>query len=449
MALHNSASNTRPINHTAAPTATPAGGTHSKVCSSAASAVDTLALHAGRSRQKAGDPLVGSIVQSTTFLQGEVGANVPYAYSRVSNPTVASLEESLGELEGALPAVTFGTGLGAETALLLALLEAGDHAIFGRAIYGGTVRLARQVLSKFGVTSTFVDAASPEAVAAAITPKTKIVFLETPANPTLELTDIAAIAKLTRPRGIVLAVDNTFLTAVAQKPLDLGADVTVYSTTKHIDGHSSALGGALVTRREDLLASFKFIRKSTGGIQSPLNAWLTERGLRTLPLRLRAQSEHALTIARALEKHPLVAKVHYPGLESFPQRALAEAQHIGGIHGGVVTFEPVAVGSLSAAAVGRRVLEGVKLCALVEHVGSIETLITHPATMTHADVPAAQRQTVGITDGLIRLSVGLEDPRDVLADLDAALVAATTIDAPATIEPRQPAGELAAIGGAL
>lgn len=422
----------------------------------APASVATLALRAGRRGQRPGDPLTGSIVQSTTYLQAEVGGTVAHCYSRVSNPTVASLEESLGELEGALPAVTFGTGLGAETALLLSLLESGDHVVLGRGVYGGTTRLAQRVLSRFGVGFSFVDSTDARAVEAAITDRTKLVFVETPANPTLELTDIAAVAGVTRARGVVLAVDNTFLTAVAQRPLDLGADITVYSTTKHIEGHSCALGGALVTREARLLDGFRFIRKSTGGIQSPLNAWLTERGLRTLPLRLSAQSAGALRVARALAGHPLVGAVYYPGLEGFAQRELAERQHLGGVHGGVVTFEPAAVpGGEGAERVARRVLEGVELCALVEHVGSVETLITHPATMTHADVPAEQRRAAGIGDGLIRLSVGLEDPADVIADLDRALVRAAAASGPVRgagrrVRERAAAGAVAAeIGGAL
>lgn len=376
---------------------------------------DTLALHAGRHRDP-GAPLVEGIIQSTTFRQSGVGDPVDHAYSRVSNPGVSELESALGELEGALPACAFATGLAAETALLLAALRAGDHVVLGDAIYGGTVRLLQQVLAPFGIGCTFVNASRPADIAAAIVPRTRLVFIESPANPTLALTDIGAVARITRAAGVLLAVDNTFLTPVLQRPLDLGADVSVYSTTKHIEGHSAALGGALVTRDEALLSRVRFIRKSTGAIQSPFNAWLTLRGLRTLPLRLRRHSSNALRVARWLERHPGVRRVNYPGLESFPQAGLAARQHLGGLHGGVLSFE--LAGGVPASL---SFLRSVRLCSLVEHVGSIETLVTHPATMTHADVPQAQRQAVGITDGLVRLSVGLEEPEDVIADLEQAI----------------------------
>lgn len=379
----------------------------------------TVALHGSNLPGPRRGPLVPGLVQSTTWRQAEVGVCDGPTYARVGNPSVDELERVLGALEEAPQAVAFGSGLAAETALFLSLLRAGDHAVVGEAIYGGTVRLFRQVLSELGISATFVDTSEPVKVAAAITQRTKLVFIETPANPTLKLTDIAAIARITRAAGVPLAVDNTFLTAVVQRPLDLGADISVYSTTKHIDGHSTSLGGAIVTRDAALLDRIRFIRKATGGIQAPLNAWLTSRGVKTLPLRLRAQSTHAQKIAEFLAEHPRVERVYYPGLADFPQAELAARQHIGGFHGGVVTFE--AVGGTPA---GRAVLNSVKLCALVEHVGSVETLITHPATMTHADVPADQRQRAGISDGLIRLSVGLEEPEDIIADLDQALAAA-------------------------
>lgn len=380
--------------------------------------LDTIALHGDHGR-RSGEPLVGSLVQSTTFLQTEVGSSVPHAYSRASNPTVSELESLLGVLENAPPAVTFGTGLGAETALFLTLLKAGDHVVIGDAIYGGTIRICRNILSNFGITSTFVDSTRVASVAAAITPRTKLVFIETPANPTLVLTDIAAISRVTRAAGIPLAVDNTFLTPVIQRPLDLGADICVYSTTKNIEGHSSALGGAITSRDEAFLEKLRFIRKSTGGIQSPLNAWLTTRGIKTLPLRIREHSRSALTIARWLDQHPAIERVNYPGLDSFPQAALAKAQH-GEFHGGVISFE-----LRSGTPVALRFLKAVRLCALVEHIGSVETLVTHSATMTHGDVPPDVRRAAGISDGLVRLSVGLENPADIIADLDQAFYAAS------------------------
>lgn len=394
----------------------------------------TVALHGWidptREVGERGVPLVSPLVQSTTYVQDRVGEHTGHCYSRVSNPTVDDLERVLGALEDAPQAVTFATGLAAETALFLSLLKAGDHAVLGDAIYGGTVRLFQQLLNELGISATFVDSSDPGQVARAITAKTRLVFIETPANPTLKLTDIAAIARLTKVAGIPLVVDNTFQTAVLQRPLDLGADISLYSTTKHIEGHSTALGGAVVSRDEKFLQRLRFIRKSTGAIQTPFNAWLTLRGIQTLPLRLRQHSENALEVAKWLSTHQGVRLVNYPGLESHPQHALAVAQHrnvkgkIGqrdALHGGVVSFE--VVGGVEA---GRAVLNSVKLCSLVEHIGSVQTLITHPATMTHGDVPREQREAVGITDGLIRLSVGIEPAEEIIADLEQAINRATS-----------------------
>ncbi len=378
---------------------------------------ETLCAHAGQGGRD-GDPLVFPIVQSTSFSRDGLQSRAEHAYSRVSNPTVAALERALGELEGAPPAVAFATGLAAETALLLAVLRAGDHVVCGRAVYGGTTRLLQRVLAGFGVEADFVDATDPGAVAAALRPATRLVFVETPANPTLVLTDIAALAALARRTGVLLAVDNTFLTPVLQRPLDLGADVAVYSTTKFIEGHSAALGGTLVTHDAALLERLRFVRKSTGAIQSPFNAWLTLQGLKTLPLRLLRQSESARQLADELARRPEVARVHYPTRLPGSQTALAERQHLGA-HGAVLSFE--LRGGEPAA---RALLSRVRLCRLAEHVGSVETLLTHSASMTHADVPADERRRAGIGDGLLRLSIGLEDPQEILRDLLAALEAA-------------------------
>ncbi|MCA9291654.1 MAG: aminotransferase class I/II-fold pyridoxal phosphate-dependent enzyme [Phycisphaerales bacterium] len=362
-----------------------------------------------------GEPLVGAIVQSTTFCRSDVDSTCTHQYSRVSNPTVSTLEDALGGLERALPAACFATGLAAETALFLALLKQGDHVVCGRSVYGGTTRLLRQVLCDFGVETTFVDATDIDDVAATLRPNTRLVFVETPANPTLDLTDLRAVADLTHAAGACLAVDNTFLTPVLQQPLDLGADVSIYSTTKFIEGHSTSLGGALVTRDDALLQRLRFIRKCTGAIQSPLNAWLTVQGLRTLPLRIRHQSVTATTVAAWLADQPAVRAVHHPSRLTGAPRDLAERQHLGA-HGAVVTFD--LRGGIDAA---RTFTAHLTLCRVVEHVGAIDTLITHPATMTHADVPIEQRRAVGITDGLLRLSAGLEPVDAIIADLDRAL----------------------------
>jgi cystathionine beta-lyase/cystathionine gamma-synthase len=379
----------------------------------------TTAIHGGLTPDPLTGALVTPLVQSTTFVNEAVGQTKGYAYSRVSNPTVSALEAQLGALEDAPPAVCFVTGLAAETALFLALLKAGDHVVLGDAIYGGTVRLVRQVLSELGIQATFVDSSYAENVRTALRPNTRLIFIESPANPTLKLTDLKAVADIGREAGIHVAVDNTFLTPVIQRPLDIGATVCVYSTTKHIEGHSTAVGGSVVSRDPALLDRVRFIRKCTGGIQAAFQAWLTTRGVKTLPLRLKQHSANALALAKALRANPFVAAVNYPGLEDHPQHALAKRQHLGGLHGGILSFE--VVGGTDAAV---KVLNSAKLCSLVEHLGSVETLLTHPVTMTHADVPVEQRLAVGITDGLIRVSVGIEDIADIVADLEQAIALA-------------------------
>lgn len=377
--------------------------------------IRTRAVRGGTSPDPTTGAVLTPIYQTTTYAQEEVGKHKGHAYSRVSNPTVSALEARLGALENAPPAVCFATGLAAETALFLTLLESGDHVVLSRVLYGGTVRLFQQILSKYGITASFVDTTNPEQVREAITRQTRLVFIETPGNPTLQLADIRAIASIAHERGIPLAVDNTFLTAALQQPLELGADISVYSTTKHIEGHNSTVGGAIVSRDEGLLERLRFTRKSTGAIQSPLNAFLTLQGIKTLPLRLKQHSQSALTVARWLRQHPSIERVHYPGLSDFAQRGIADRQHLGG-DGGIVSFE--VVGGYEAAL---DVLKSLRLATLAENVGAVETLVTHSASMTHADVPREQRLEAGVTDGLIRLSVGLEDVGDILADLEQAL----------------------------
>ncbi len=367
-----------------------------------------------------GQPLVEGIAQSTTFARSGVGSDPAHQYSRVSNPSVATLEQTLGSLENAPPAVCFGTGLGAETALFLALLRSGDHVICGRSVYGGTTRLLQQLLTELGIESSFVDASDPDAVQLALRPSTRLIFVETPANPTLGITDIGAVARIARTAGVLLAVDNTFLTPILQQPLDLGADISIYSTTKFIDGHSVALGGSIVSRNEQVLDRVRFIRKCTGGIQSPFNAWLTTNGLKTLPLRIKAQSSSAEQIAGWLSQHDGIESVAYPTLLTGEQRRIADRQHLGG-HGAVVTFS--IKGGYDA---GCAFVERLRLCTLVEHVGSVETLITHPASMTHADVPRDERLQAGIEDGTLRLSVGIEPVQELIADIEQALQAITS-----------------------
>lgn len=377
-------------------------------------ALNTRAIHAGLEPDPTTGSILTPIVQTTTYVQEAVGQHKGFTYTRAANPTVSALERCLGDLDDAPPAVAFGSGLAAETTLFLSLLKAGDHVVLSDVVYGGTVRLFRNVLNNLGIESTFVDTSRAANVVPALRPNTRLVFIETPANPTLKLTDIAAVARITKAAGVPLAVDNTFLTPALQRCFDLGADITVYSTTKHIEGHNAAIGGSLATRDENLLERFRFIRKTLGCIAAPFDSWLTLRGLKTLPLRIRQHTEHATEVARWLESHPRVARVAYPGLDSFPQAELARRQHLG--HGGLVSFE--VIGGTPA---GIAVMNNVQLCSLAESLGAVETLITHPASMTHGDIPQAERERLGISDGLIRLSVGLESPKDIIADLGRAL----------------------------
>ena len=386
--------------------------------------VDDIATRAIRGGQSP-DPVTGAILtpiyQTTTFAQEAVGVDRGYTYSRAGNPTVSALERNLGVLEDAPPAVCFSTGIAAVAALILAVCRADDHVIIGDVIYGGTIRFLRDVLGPFGVRTSIVDTSDPQAVADAIQPWTKLIIIETPGNPTLKLTDIAAVARIAREAGVPLAVDNTFLTPAVQQPLELGADISVYSTTKFIEGHNSTVGGSIVARDERLLDRLRWMRKAVGFSQSPLDAWLTLRGVKTLPLRMQQHATNAQQIAEWLEVDPRVSYVNYPGLESFPQRELAQRQQVNG--GGVISFEVE-----GGARTGRAFMNALELCYRAENVGAVETLVTHPATMTHAEVPRALREAAGITDGLVRLSVGLERPEDIIADIDQALDRAQEAD---------------------
>jgi cystathionine beta-lyase/cystathionine gamma-synthase len=374
----------------------------------------TVAVRGGVTPDPATGAVLTPIYQSTTYHQEAVGVHKGFTYSRAANPTVSALEAALGALEDTSPAVCFATGMAAIATLFLAVLKAGDHVVVSDVVYGGTVRLFQQVLDAFEVTASFVDTSDPATVAQAIQSNPRLVFIETPANATLKLTDIAAIARIAHDAGIKLAVDNTFLTPVLQRPLDLGADITLLSTTKYIEGHNSTVGGSIATRDEALLERLRLVRKTLGCIQSPQEAWLTLRGLKTLPLRLQQHCSSAQTVAAWLEQHPKVARVRYPGLASFPQLALAQKQQA--LHGGIIAFE-----LKGGAEAGIRLMNTVRLCILAENLGAAETLITHPVSMTHADVPAEIRQRTGISDGLVRLSVGLENPADIIADLENAL----------------------------
>jgi cystathionine beta-lyase/cystathionine gamma-synthase len=405
-------------------------------------APQTRAIHAGTAPDAETGAVLTPVYQSTTFLQDGVGRDRGYTYTRSGNPTVSALEARLGELENSLPACAFATGMAATTTLFLATLRAGDQVILSDVVYGGTTRLLQQVLDSFDIQADFVDTsdldklaralsnptesghagdgnAEPKQAAAAKERPVRLVFLETPANPTLKLTDIKAAAKLAKAAGALVAVDNTFLTAVLQQPLDLGADVVVYSTTKYIEGHNSTVGGALLTRDEKLAERIRFVKNTAGTTQAPWESWLTLRGITTLPLRLDQHSANALKVAQFLEQQPEISRVYYPFLESFPQYALAKRQQLNG--GGMLSFE--LHGGIEA---GIRFMESVQLCTLAENLGAVESLITHPASMTHGTVPRQQRIDAGITDGLVRLSVGLEAVEDQIRDLGQALRAAVS-----------------------
>jgi cystathionine beta-lyase/cystathionine gamma-synthase len=375
---------------------------------------DTLALHAGTPADPTTGAMLTPIYQTTTYRQEAVGKDKGFTYSRSGNPTVSALERRLAALEAAEFCTCYATGLAATTALCLALLRSGDRVVVSQAVYGGTVRLLRQVLAPFGVEAEFTDTADEQALISSLHKATRFVFIETPANPTLKLTDIRMAARLAHQAGALLVVDNTLLTPALQQPFDFGADIVLHSTTKFIEGHNATVGGALITQNAELHERLLFTRNAIGAIQSPFPAWLTLQGVKTLPLRMAQHSANALHVARFLEAHEQVTNVAHPGLESFVQFELAQRQQTAG--GALIAFE--LQGGVEA---GIRLMNSVRLCALAENLGAAETLITHPASMTHADVPPAQREAAGITDGLVRLSVGLEDPRDLIADLTQAL----------------------------
>ncbi len=376
----------------------------------------TRQIHAGVEP----DPVTGSILtpiyQTTTFVQESVDKYLSkgYTYSRSGNPTVRALERKITDLEGGADTVCFSTGMAAINALFLAMLNAGDHAVISDVAYGGTYRLATKVFARFGVEFTFADTSDAAAVRQALRPNTKLILIETPANPTLKCSDIAAISEISRSRDIVHAVDNTFLTPYYQLPLELGADVVIHSTTKYMDGHNATVGGAAVARSAELDERIRFIQNATGTIMSPQVVWITLQGVKTLSVRMDRQCDNAMELARFLESHPKVTRVMYPGLESFPDHELSKRQATG--FGAMLWFE--VEGGVEA---GKKIMDTVRLCTLAENLGSVETLITHPATMTHADVEPAERERVGITDGLVRISVGMEDADDLKADLETAL----------------------------
>ncbi len=366
------------------------------------------------------DPVTGSILtpiyQTTAYVQDSVDEYMAkgYSYSRSGNPTVRALELRIADLEGGADCTCYATGMAAINCVLTAFLNAGDHAVLSDVIYGGTYRLCNQIFARFGVEFSFVDTSDADNVRRSLRPNTKLIVTETPGNPTLKLTDIRAVSDIARAAGIPHAVDNTFLTPYFQRPLELGADLVIHSTTKYFDGHNATVGGAVVARTAEQDEALRFVQNASGIIMSPQVAWLTLQGSKTLSVRMDRQSETALRIATFLTDHPAVERVGYPGLKSFPQHELAVSQASG--FGAMVWFE-VAGGVRS----GKALMDSLELWSLAESLGSVESLVTHPASMTHSDVEPEQRARAGITDGLVRLSVGLEDADDLIDALRDAL----------------------------
>ena len=375
----------------------------------------TKAVHAGIEP----DPSTGSIMTpihlTSTYVQEELGKHKGYAYSRISNPTRAVLEKNIAALENGKEGLAFASGMAAEAAIFQ-LLKSGDHVVLSRNVYGGTYRLGKLVLGNYNLDFEFVDTTDVDTIKAAIRPNTKIVFVETPTNPTMEITDLAGVAKLCKAKKLISVVDNTFATPYLQNPLDFGIDIVVHSATKYLNGHSDMLGGLIVLNDAALIERLRFIQRSVGAIMSPFEAWMCLRGIKTLALRMARHDTNAMEVATFLSMHRKVKKVNYPGLVSHPQHRLAMKQMRG--FGGMISFD---LGSLDKA---RRLLKGVRLCALAESLGGVETLISHPATMTHASVPPEERKRIGVTDGLVRISVGIEDVEDIVADLKQALAKA-------------------------
>ncbi len=374
----------------------------------------TDAIHAGVHPDPTTGAVMTPIYQTSTYAYERLGKSKGYDYARTINPTRSALEENLRTLEQGCAAYAFASGMAAISAVM-ALLKAGDHVVVSHNVYGGTYRLFSRVLEDYGLSFTYVDTSRPERIESALRPATRMVYVETPTNPMMILTDIGRVAELCRSRRLMSVVDNTFLTPYFQRPLGLGADIVVHSTTKYLNGHSDSVGGAAILAREEHAERVKFVQNSAGAILSPFDSWLVLRGIKTLPLRMRAHDGNGLKIARHLEGHPAVDRVLYPGLPSHPQHDLAARQSSGS--GGMVSFY------LRSEEAVPRFFNRLRLAAIAESLGGIETLVCQPTTMTHASVPREERQRLGLTDTLVRISVGCEEPEDIIADLDQALAA--------------------------
>jgi cystathionine beta-lyase/cystathionine gamma-synthase len=392
--------------------ASPAGSTSPRGGEEESWGFSTRALHVGQGP----DPETGAVVQpihmATTFAQQGVGKHKGYEYGRTRNPTRDALEECLAALEGAKHCLAFASGMGAETTLML-LLNPGDRVVYMEDVYGGTFRLFDKVLKRYGLEFTAIDASDLDVVERSLTDRTRMLWLESPTNPLLRVVDIDAVSEIAHSHGAMVCVDNTFATPYLQQPLHLGADVVVHSATKYIGGHSDVVGGAIMTNNDDLERQLRFHQNAVGAVPSPFDCWLLLRGVKTLALRVERQSQNALELANALGRQRAVRRVYYPGLDSNPQRAVAAKQMR--MFGGMVSFE------VADEASAFRTLERLKIFALAESLGAVESLAEHPSRMTHASIPPAERKRAGVGDGLIRLSVGVEDVADLIADLEQAL----------------------------
>jgi len=371
--------------------------------------IATDCIHAGQEPEEITGAVTVPIFQTSTYVQPELGRHKGFEYARTQNPTRAALERNLAALENGKYGHCFASGMAAIDTVLK-LLNTGDHVITGQDMYGGSFRLMDKVYRRFGFEFSHVDTTDLTRVEAAIQPNTRMLYLETPTNPMMQITDLAACSELVKGRDIIVVVDNTFMSPCFQRPVELGADIVVHSTTKYINGHSDSVGGVVITTRDDHAERIGFLQNAAGGILSPFDSFLVTRGVKTLAVRMARHDANGREVARYLADHPKVETVHYPGLANHPQHDLAKKQMSG--FGGMISFE---IGSLDNA---KKFLDRVRLCALGESLGGVETLIGHPASMTHGSVPEETRQRLGITPGLVRISVGIEDVEDIIADLD-------------------------------
>jgi cystathionine beta-lyase/cystathionine gamma-synthase len=372
----------------------------------------TDAIHAGQEPDPSTGAVTTPIYQTSTYVQEGLGKHKGYEYARTKNPTRLALEQNMAVLERGVAGYAFASGMAAETAITQLLLKQGDHAICSDNVYGGTFRLFDKIVRHYGVEFSYVTTSDPEAVRKALRPNTRMVFIETPTNPVMAITDIHAISEITHTHDARVVVDNTFMSPYFQRPLELGADIVIHSTTKYLNGHSDSVGGIVVLKHKDDAEKLAFIQNAAGAILSPFDSWLVLRGIKTLPIRMEAHNSNGMTVAKYLSAKKQVRKIYYPGLPDHPGHELAKKQMSG--FGAMIAFD---LGGLDRATT---FLGRVRLCSLAESLGGVETLISHPATMTHASVPAEQRARLGITDGLVRISVGIEDVEDLIADLEQA-----------------------------